>query len=387
MFKFDFAATEDGEQSSDDQPNIAASVNNDVDTLIHKLQQRYETSECTIVNASAQSLSISACNDNSFQPKLNFLQQERVDLHCSDATMDPYIQYVIPRHTLTDDTTDLIPGVYEGGLKVWECSVDLCRFLSFIIRQINSDIMHIKEDNADHDLDDLTFIKSAVQRSISRGGSTLELGCGHGLPGCFILRENIRNTMTNDNSNPNDGDTLVVFSDFNDFVLQHATIPNAQINVSGLRRIDGIGIIDECSAAQCLLKTAVFVGGDWMGLSNTLSNRRDTQKDTMPNDKFDLILAAETTYTRDACYDTAFLMAKHLKENCGVGLVATKRFYFGVGGGTDMLSDAINKINSSSNSKPVSEQKLVMRIIKSFDTGNANIRDLLEVRCVQNSSN
>jgi hypothetical protein len=24
---------------------------------------------------------------------------------------------------------DVIPGLYEGGLKVWECSLDLCRFL------------------------------------------------------------------------------------------------------------------------------------------------------------------------------------------------------------------------------------------------------------------
>ena len=26
-------------------------------------------------------------------------------------------------------TTDLQAGVYEGGLKIWECSVDLCNYL------------------------------------------------------------------------------------------------------------------------------------------------------------------------------------------------------------------------------------------------------------------
>jgi len=26
--------------------------------------------------------------------------------------------------------TDIIPGVYEGGLKTWECSIDLVKYLS-----------------------------------------------------------------------------------------------------------------------------------------------------------------------------------------------------------------------------------------------------------------
>ncbi len=56
-----------------------------------------------------------------------------------------------------DETSDLISGVYEGGLKVWECSIDLCHYLS--------------EHVLSHDV--INPISS-----LHRGGSILELGCG-----------------------------------------------------------------------------------------------------------------------------------------------------------------------------------------------------------------
>ena len=48
--------------------------------------------------------------------------------------------------------SDLVPGIYEGGFKLWECSIDL--------------IQYFVETNARFD-----------------GMRVLELGCGHGLPG------------------------------------------------------------------------------------------------------------------------------------------------------------------------------------------------------------
>jgi hypothetical protein len=56
--------------------------------------------------------------------------------------------------TRLDETSDLISGVYEGGLKVWECSIDLCNYLS-------EDLSH-----------GLNQVCSPL------GGSVLELGCG-----------------------------------------------------------------------------------------------------------------------------------------------------------------------------------------------------------------
>jgi protein-histidine N-methyltransferase len=39
-----------------------------------------------------------------------------------------------------DTTSDLIPGVYEGGLKTWECSIDLACYLDEITRTESMDI-------------------------------------------------------------------------------------------------------------------------------------------------------------------------------------------------------------------------------------------------------
>ena len=52
---------------------------------------------------------------------------------------------------------DIIPGVYEGGLKVWECTIDL---LKYIVS--HSDLIKNKH--------------------------ILELGCGHGLIGIGALK-------------------------------------------------------------------------------------------------------------------------------------------------------------------------------------------------------
>jgi hypothetical protein len=110
-------------------------------------------------------------------------------------------------------------------------------------------------------------------------------------------------------------------------------------------------------------------------------------------DRFDLILASETTYTIESCMDTAFLMLRHLKLDVGVGLVATKRFYFGVGGGTDAFISSCKALSNSSSlssstrmeddedSLLLAQLCLHVRVVQSYDTGNANIRDLLEVTC------
>ncbi|UYV69459.1 hypothetical protein LAZ67_6003662 [Cordylochernes scorpioides] len=53
--------------------------------------------------------------------------------------------------------SDVVPGVYEGGLKVWDCAYDLLDYLS-----TNSQLL-------------------------KSGMKVLELGCGAGLPGIFAL--------------------------------------------------------------------------------------------------------------------------------------------------------------------------------------------------------
>ncbi|KAK7110097.1 histidine protein methyltransferase 1 homolog [Littorina saxatilis] len=80
--------------------------------------------------------------------------------------------------------SDLVAGQYEGGLKVWECSIDLCEYL------------------ADCDLP-------------VEGGKVLELGCGGGLPGMLATKM---------------GAASVHFQDFNQEVLEVYTMVNLVLN-------------------------------------------------------------------------------------------------------------------------------------------------------------
>lgn len=429
-FRFDFSTTTTTNATSGEQTELAAlgptkpieehgkvGSENAAHVLISKLLHRADANvdACALWNASSKILSTNDAsnlrggNENEeFAPTLHFHSHESINLATTSSsstnncpTMDK-LCYVIPKHTLSDTSTDLIPGVYEGGLKVWECSIDLCRFLANTINELP--MMMVDDDDDDNAASssmveqELMIVRMALARCIGSDGTTLELGCGHGLPGCFILRENIRRSVGRQQhvSSMDDGEdasanSVVVFSDFNDFVLHRATIPNAQLNVCGMSHDDGVAM-DECRIAQALLERSIFVGGDWMGLSQLLSrgilsggSRQQQTRNTMQkvdddDHRLDLILASETTYTSESCEDTAFFMLRHLKVEVGVGLVATKRFYFGVGGGTDLFKAACETL-SMSDTGQYSDLRLCVRTIQSYDSGNANIRDLLEVQC------
>eukprot|EP00656_Telonema_subtile_P041672 TRINITY_DN4691_c0_g1_i2.p2 TRINITY_DN4691_c0_g1~~TRINITY_DN4691_c0_g1_i2.p2 ORF type:complete len:139 (+),score=35.39 TRINITY_DN4691_c0_g1_i2:143-559(+) len=59
-------------------------------------------------------------------------------------------------------TSDLVPRVYEGGFKLWECAVDLCEYM---IEQMRCD-----------------------EAGVLKGQHVIELGCGHGLPAILALK-------------------------------------------------------------------------------------------------------------------------------------------------------------------------------------------------------
>jgi hypothetical protein len=110
-----------------------------------------------------------------------------------------------------DKDLDLISGTYEGGYKVWECSIDL---LTYMIENKDS----------------LPPIATS---------SVIELGCGHGFPGIVALQF---------------GYQKVLFSDLNAEVLAESTWPNIHLNCSP----------EATQHATCL-------SGDWLSLSEYLS--------------------------------------------------------------------------------------------------------------------
>jgi len=110
--------------------------------------------------------------------------------------------------------SDLIPGIYEGGLKIWEGSCDLLNYLC----------------TGKIELD---------------GVCVLELGCGAGLPGILALLR---------------GASHVTFQDYNPGVIHLFTIPNLLANITTQP-----------------MPSVKFFAGDWSELVN-LMNPDDNPK-------------------------------------------------------------------------------------------------------------
>ena len=227
--------------------------------------------------------------------------------------------------------TDLVSGVYEGGLKVWECSMDLCRYFQ--------------------------------ENNITIEGAVLELGCGHGLPSCWVLKQARRTPGSF---------CMVVFSDFNEFVLQDATVANIVLNTKDAGNHGGA---EDSDLASWLAEHAVLGAGDWKNMSEQFLDPSSSMPRLFPSDgKFHVIIAAETTYSTEAATDTAYLLSKHLKVGTGVAYIATKRYYFGVGGGSDCFRQALSAQSL--------DTRFEVETLQVFDNGAGNIRELLKVKCL-----
>ncbi|CAG0895483.1 unnamed protein product, partial [Darwinula stevensoni] len=107
---------------------------------------------------------------------------------------------------------DCVPHVYEGGLKIWEGSLDLVHYL---------------KDNTNSSL---------------KGKRVLELGCGFGLPGLYAYIQGAR----------------VTFQDFNQEVLESCTVVNALLNANEKNEVE-----HDCE----------FIQGDWSILASILEPR------------------------------------------------------------------------------------------------------------------
>lgn len=108
--------------------------------------------------------------------------------------------------------SDLIPGVYEGGLKIWEGSCDLLDYLYTSKMDLN-------------------------------GVHVLELGCGAGLPGIAALLH---------------GASCVTFQDYNAEVVNLFTIPNVLANITTQP-----------------MQSVKFFAGDWCDLATCINPHDD----------------------------------------------------------------------------------------------------------------
>ncbi|NWX39200.1 MET18 methyltransferase, partial [Steatornis caripensis] len=199
--------------------------------------------------------------------------------------------------------SDLIPGVYEGGLKIWECTFDLIDFFSEA---------------------DIEFTNKTV----------LDLGCGAGLLGIVALRGKAEK---------------VHFQDYNSTVIDEITLPNVVANCRSKSSRIGSGDGRKTSkppskrpkkaacSADALTKCRFF-SGEWSEVSQLLLSSNK------PFPKYDIILTSETIYNPDyygALHDTL----AQLLDKSGRVYLASKAYYFGVGGGIYLFEKFIEERN------------------------------------------
>ncbi|NXU17109.1 MET18 methyltransferase, partial [Pardalotus punctatus] len=229
---------------------------------------------------------------------LSHVKLSAVEMMCSgDTDSEGIVSKSVSSHS------DLIPGVYEGGLKIWECTFDLLNYFSEA---------------------EIEFTNKTV----------LDLGCGAGLVGIAALRGKA---------------DRVHFQDYNSTVIDEITLPNVVANcINEGRRMD-TGKDRKASkppskrprkaeGSPDMLNKCRFFSGEWSQVSQLLLSRSKAFS------KYDIILTSETIYNPDyysALHDT---LAQLLDKNGRVYL-ASKVHYFGVGGGIYLFEKFIEEKN------------------------------------------
>ncbi|XP_022363969.1 histidine protein methyltransferase 1 homolog [Enhydra lutris kenyoni] len=192
--------------------------------------------------------------------------------------------------------SDLISGVYEGGLKIWECTFDLLAY----------------------------FTKAQVKFA---GKKVLDLGCGSGLLGIAAFKGGARE---------------IHFQDYNSTVIDEVTLPNVVANFTVEDEGNDVNEPNvkrrrKSEVAQELCKCRFF-SGEWSEFCKLVLSSENFFE------KYDLILTSETIYNPDY-YSTLHQTFLGLLDKNGRVLLASKAHYFGVGGGTYLFQKFVEERN------------------------------------------
>ncbi|KAH8817666.1 hypothetical protein DL96DRAFT_1504322 [Flagelloscypha sp. PMI_526] len=224
-----------------------------------------------------------------------------------------------------DDPSDIVPAVYEGGFKTWECSLDLVQYLD-------------------------------IERLADR--RVLEVGCGTGIPSAFLLQRH----LFQEKSEPME----LHLQDYNATVLKLVTFPNLFLAwyMSPHSRPIRDTHNDSAPPDEKLAEPNLGIAGELYISESLKSAFFQSLKERNVELKFfsgswstfivskpyDLVLTSETIYRLESLPDLIGLLARAAKEGAldsslkdGIALVAAKVLYFGVGGG---IADFISAVES-----------------------------------------
>ncbi|KAI1109160.1 hypothetical protein F5Y14DRAFT_433486 [Nemania sp. NC0429] len=216
---------------------------------------------------------------------------------------------------------DVKTGVYEGGFKSWESSVDLVKVLA-----------------SSH-----PFTAGAKKYS-----NIVELGCGTGLPSLALFQWAMNSKASS---------ASFILADYNPTVLQLVTLPNF-ILAWAIHHREEVPLLSEAfstegeldltpeivEAFQAFLSAGkislLFFSGAWSPEFVGLITNAQSHADGPGAEQATIIIGAETIYSPFALssfLETTLALMQHEKSHGKVAevLVGAKRLYFGVGGSLD----------------------------------------------------
>lgn len=171
------------------------------------------------------------------------------------------------------EKSDLESGKYEGGMKVWECTIDLLDYL-----------------------DEIQY--SMLDERV------LDLGCGAGLLGVYAHLF---------------GAQQVCFQDYNTEVIENYTLPSVEFTVRNNAHKENLSGADEIE----------FLSGDWSDVSKYFKDNNYA--------KFDLILSSETIYNKKYYGKLKEILENHLSETGIALFAAKKHYFGVGGGTYDFM--------------------------------------------------
>ncbi|KAJ7141103.1 hypothetical protein C8R44DRAFT_762739 [Mycena epipterygia] len=323
MFKFDFDIEDNDDEIPQAESTLPEVVQSEPFAEIPLLQLL--ESLPPLISYSPLSIPLSSSRKNEALARRD-LFDARFQLISEGRGDEPPSETPAPASALDflDAPSDLVPGVYEGGLKTWECSLDLVDYLD-----------GLADSNS-------TYFS---------GKHILEVGCGTAIPSVHLIHR----LFCGDSH----AKTHVHLQDYNSSVLELITFPNIILAwymspASSDYRASGA---EDCPPADPTtsgelpitpsLKTAftaslekygislVFSYGSWESLTAHLESG---------GAKYDVVLTSETIYRTEALPALIGLLRRACADSQPLCLVAAKILYFGVGGGvSEFLSTLQSK--------------------------------------------
>ncbi|KAK2610779.1 hypothetical protein N8I77_004180 [Diaporthe amygdali] len=243
---------------------------------------------------------------------------------------------------------DVKTGIYEGGFKSWESSVDLVKVLA---------------------------AKDVPSSLASAPFHVIELGCGTALPSLALFQWALfSRAQTSKGSQEDQISLILTLADYNPSVLQLVTMPNLllawalhqryhdQLIQDALSSVEGELEITEqvIDSFKSFLTTSSinvsFVSGGW---SPELVELIYSSSASLPSGSGGggatrtLIMGAETIYSPFALSSFTDTLLTILRRERGaepsrqaMAVIAAKRLYFGVGGSLDDFVDKMRSLEA-----------------------------------------